>query len=149
VDGRQLRWYRVSFVWYAVATALGSILSFVGGIWDVVGLGLGAVFALLSLQFLAISFRAGIGVGPDGVLVRRALGQNRWVPWAQVQRFDLKEKATRYGMNYQIAVIRTDATQLSTGVWSIDSSTKRSINRNFHQLDNEQRKANHRLGLPT
>jgi hypothetical protein len=129
--------------------ALGSVLCFVLAIWDSVGLVLGAVLALLSLLFLATSFRAGIGVGADGVLVRRAFGRDRWVPWPQVQRFDLEQKPGRYGMRYQIRVIRTDSTQLSTGVWSINSSTKRSIDRDFHALDNEQRKANHRLGLPT
>jgi hypothetical protein len=75
-----------------VATAVIAAFSFVLGAWGFVGFWVGSAALLVSLLSLAQGFVAGIGVGADVVLVRRASGRSRWVPWAEVQRFDLRER---------------------------------------------------------
>lgn len=117
---------RSTWLWFGIASAAASPLS-VGG------------------------FRAGIGAGADGVLVRRATGRSQWVPWTEVERFDaLEKKGSRGGVIHQIAVIRRDAKPLITAGCCF-SYSKRSqlteLNRTLDRLERERLKANHRLGL--
>ena len=148
VPERQLRWYRASFQPLYVLVALFSLIFVLLGIAErqVIGVGFGIAAALLILIRLANSFVAGIGAGPDGVLVRRAYGVSRWVAWTEVQGFDLRTRQTRIGIVYQVVVIRKDGTRLTTGAWISSSADKY---RTIHDLKAARLEANQRLGLPS
>jgi hypothetical protein len=135
VPGSQLRWYRASFQPLYMLVALFSLIFILVGIAErqVIGVGFGIAAALLSLIRLANSFVAGIGAGPDGVLVRRAYGGSRWVAWTEVQGFETRARqTTRIGIVYQVVVIRKDGTRLTTGAWLWASADKY---RTIHDLE--------------
>jgi hypothetical protein len=149
VRGGQVRWYRNNYVIPAMLMALIAAFAFALRLWDVdaKGLLLGILAALASLYGLAATFIAGIGVGADGVLVRRFYGRARWVSWTEVQRFGLKTGPVMGGVRYQIAVILKDGSRLTTGVWKVESAKTRSSDQLLKDLEFARLTANHRLGL--
>jgi hypothetical protein len=117
--GGQLRWYRFkSQIWSQVvpvvvfAAAVGTLMSFRGGLYAAAGVLLDVVAAWLLLA----GVRAGIGVGAKGVTVRSALGRSRHVPWNVVTGFeDVRPPARRARAGtHAIAVICSDRDPLTT-----------------------------------
>jgi hypothetical protein len=156
--GKPLRWYRGrSFIWtdYVSVSVLFAILAGLciwgtaetgGGAW----LGTAVVTAPFSLYRLVGGFRAGIGVGADGVLVRQGSGRSQWVPWTEIERFGfLKKKYTRGGVIFRVVVVRRDAKPLSTDgcTFSVSRARRGVCDRTIQDLEHERLTANHRLGL--
>jgi hypothetical protein len=120
--GTVRHWYRgidpvTGFLLRAIAPggvgvlALGAI-SRVGGLL-VTGIAL-CVLGLLAIAGLSLSrlpFRDGIGVGDNGVLVRSRSRPDQWVPWSEIEKFQVADR----GGADAILIIRSNAKPLLTG----------------------------------
>lgn len=110
-----LHWYRSMEAIWMNAGVIGGLLVVVGGLFlaigvfggprQRIGLWLGGLLLLLSAYVLMAGFRAGIGVGRDGVLVRSMWGRSRWIPWPAIERFSVvRRRIPRGGRVAVIAV---------------------------------------------
>jgi hypothetical protein len=97
-----------------VSCAAGAVLRASGLLGTGIALG---VLGLLTLLTVAIAFlsrfpsREGIGVGDNGVLVRSRSRPDQWVPWSEVERFEVVSQ----GRADAISVIRGNAEPLLAG----------------------------------
>jgi hypothetical protein len=114
--GEVLRWYRNRTWIWSQSGVFGGITILVGGgmavtlaalgggrDWQTVGFFL--AFAAWGILALAAGFRAGLGICQDGVLIRQTSGWTRWVPWTEIERFDVVPKYTRAGKWMSVVVV--------------------------------------------
>ena len=110
-----LRWYRsMQQVWIQVRL-LGTLFilggaSFIAltlkgpsqGNWAYVG----ALIAVIGVYVLVAGFHSGVGVARDGVLVRSNLGRTNWIPWPEIEKFEIVSPPNWRGDYRAIAVVR-------------------------------------------
>jgi hypothetical protein len=112
----KLHWYRcMEAIWMnagvigglaIIAGGLSIAIGVLGGPRQLVGLWVGALALLFAAYILIAGFRAGIGVGRDGVRVRSMWGWGRWIPWPDIERFAvIRRRVPRGGQMAVIAVI--------------------------------------------
>jgi hypothetical protein len=104
----------------------------------------GAASFALVVWAVVVVWRSGVGVGRDGVLVRSTSGLTRWVPWTDVERFDLvTPPKSRSSSMRAIAVIRRNAGPVianGLGYAPLNGdSTKIEIEDLLNALENERR----------
>ena len=82
--------------------------------------------------------------------MRQCNGRNQWVPWAEVERFDILTRQSNRGVRYNIALIREGAKPLTTGGCSFQPFRKNSkmqtVQQTWQGLDEERPAASRRLG---
>lgn len=114
----KLRWYRCKQAIWQNAGVVGGLGVIGGGLMLAAALSgsqrtwwwFGAVVLLASAYVLITGFRAGIGVGHNGVLVRSMLGRSRWMLWPEIERFSIvRRRVPRGGQVAVIAVIFVDS----------------------------------------
>jgi hypothetical protein len=84
--------------------------------------GVGAIAAGAVLRAIGHLFpsRDGIGVGDNGVLVRSRSRPDQWVPWSEVERFEVVSR----GRGDAISVIRGNGEPLLAGRFRTNSFTR-------------------------
>ena len=84
--------------------------------------GVGAIAAGAVLRTIGHLFpsRDGIGVGDNGVLIRSRSRPDQWVPWSEVERFEVVSQ----GRGDAISVIRGNGEPLLAGRFRTNSFTK-------------------------
>lgn len=92
--------------------------------------GVGAIAAGAVLRAIGHLFpsRDRIGVGDNGVLVRSRSHPDQWVPWAEVERFEVVSR----GRGEAISVIRGNGEPLLAGRFRVSSPTRA---RNAREID--------------
>lgn len=72
------------------------------------------VLAGAGVWLLMAGLRSGIGIGDAGVRVRNLAGLTRWVPWPEVERFEVICPPRWEGEAYAVGVICRDGRRLFT-----------------------------------
>jgi hypothetical protein len=68
----------------------------------------GIPFVLVGVYLLIACFRAGVGVGRDGVLIRSMSGGTEWIPWSEIEQFSIVRRRYRGGPYASVTVIFVD-----------------------------------------
>src|ERR1700743_983335 len=66
----------------------------------------GALIVVAGVYLLVAGFHSGIGMARDGVLVRSNLGRTNWIPWPEVEKFEIVSPPNWIGDYRAIAVVR-------------------------------------------
>jgi hypothetical protein len=110
-----------------------------GHAWPLFGIFL--PFTAWGLLILVAGFRAGLGICRDGVLIRQMWFPGvRWVPWTEIQRFDVVPKNDRGGKWMSIVVVLADRKPLPVDACS---SYGWEIPTMLGALENERISASH------
>ena len=120
--GAVQHWYRgidpvTRFLLRAIAPggagvlALGAVLRAGGLLVTGVALCALGLVAIAGISLSHLPFRDGIGVGDGGVLVRSRSRPDQWVPWSEIEKFEV----TSRGGADAISIIRSNAAPLLTG----------------------------------
>ena len=81
---------------------------------------------------LVAAFHSGIGVARDGVLVRSNLGRTNWIPWPEIEKFEIVSPPNWRGDYRAIAVVRPGKSPLNAEActyvpWSKWTESNRKI----------------------
>lgn len=68
----------------------------------------GIPFALVGVYLSIAGFRAGVGVGRDGVLIRSMSGGTEWIPWSEIEQFSIIRRRARGDLYASVAVVFVD-----------------------------------------
>jgi hypothetical protein len=97
------------------ARLLGTIIIICGGYFIAISLNepgqgnwayVGALIVVTGVYLLFAGFHSGIGVARDGVLVRSNLGRTNWIPWPEIEKFEIVSPPNWIGDYRAIAVVR-------------------------------------------
>jgi hypothetical protein len=114
----------------------------------------GGLFLLAGVYVFVAGFHAGIGVARDGVLVRSNLGRARWIPWPEIEKFEIVSPPNWRGDYRAMAVVRRGKGPLIADAcayrpWSKWTESNRKILQDIlRALEDERITAQRRLNGP-
>ena len=87
---------------------------------------------LPGVYLLVAGIHSGIGVARDGVLVRSNLGRAHWIPWPEIEKFEIVSPPNWIGDYRAIAVVRRGKSPLIADAcayipWSKRTESNRKI----------------------
>jgi hypothetical protein len=147
-----LHWHRsMQQVW--MQPRLLGILAIIGGAYffaiylNAPGQGnwayVGVLMVVAGFYLLVASIRSGIGVARDGVLVRSTLGRARWIPWPEIEKFEIITPPHWRGDYRAIAVVRRGKSPLIADAcayipWSKRTADRKTLRDLLRALEDER-----------
>lgn len=104
----------------------------------------GALIAVIGVYVLVAGFHSGVGVARDGVLVRSNLGRTNWIPWPEIEKFEIVSPPNWRGDYRAIAVVRRGKSPLIADAcsyipWSKWTESNRKILRDLLRALEDER----------